>query len=199
MDRPEPPVAVSEFVLGHQPLGRARADLVYGMVAARLTLEVNLRLAVRAAALAFNPPKQVQEPQSENRLDVLAASIATDIEAAIDKCDDDFGFRWLILRGSDLEELAVSLGVLAEELGRADQLWGPLFAAFAFTDRSNAPNGRQAFWIFNFERGSFYPFVPTTYGDRDTRREAQFASAVDGELKLERDRELWFPVWESPV
>jgi hypothetical protein len=169
------------------------------MVASRLTFEINLRLAVRAAALAFNPVDHAWSSKSEKRLDALATSIAADVEASVEQRDDDFGFRWLILRGRNLEDVAISLGVLAEELGRARHPRRPLCAAFAFEDRRDARNGRDAYWIYNFERGAFYPFVPRMYGGRDVEREAQLATAVDGELELECDRGLWFPVWELPV
>ena len=73
----------------------------------------------------------------------------------VETSDDEFGYRWLILRDSDFEDLVVSLNTVSVELqggGYGDRL---LAAVFPFEEK-----GRPIYFIYNFKRGAYYPFVP---------------------------------------
>ena len=63
---------------------------------------------------------------------------------------------------------------------------------FAFTEKA-AP-------IYNFKRGSFYPFVPAA-GDkaRDNERELRLEAQLGAELPFEEDIGRWFLLWDVPL
>ena len=111
-----------------------------------------------------------------------------------ESADDEFGYRWLILRDPDFDDLVVSLNTLSTELqggGYGDRL---LAAVFSFEEK-----GKRIYLIYNFKRGAFYPFVPAP-GDkqRDTERELRLKAQLDKELPFEPEITRWFPLWEIP-
>jgi hypothetical protein len=67
---------------------------------------------------------------------------------------------------------------------------------FAFSDSHQRP----LYWIYNYKRGAFYPFVPAA-GDqqRDTERELVLKAQVGKELPVEQELTRWFPLWGIPI
>ena len=76
--------------------------------------------------------------------------------------------------------------------GYGDRL---LAAVFAFEE-----NGKPIYFIYNFKRGAFYPFVPAP-GDqaRDNERELRIEAQLGAELPFEEDIGRWFPLWDVPL
>ena len=79
-----------------------------------------------------------------------------------------------------------------QESGYGDRL---LAAVFPFER-----DGRPIYFIYNFKRGGYYPFIPAP-GDqaRDSERELRLKAQVGAELPFEEDITRWFPLWEIPV
>ena len=72
----------------------------------------------------------------------------------------------------------------------------PLHAVFKF-DGPDHP----IYWIYNYKRGTFYPFVPQTDSHDKTRQrnnpeEMRLATAIGKELPVEQDFQFWYPVWD---
>jgi len=125
----------------------------------------------------------------------LVQGTASDSGTEVETADDEFGYRWIILRDQDFEDLVVSLNTLSTELqggGYGDRL---LAAVFSFEEE-----GRPLYFIYNFKRGTYYPFVPAP-GDkqRDGERELRLKAQVGAELPFEEDVTRWFPLWEIPL
>jgi hypothetical protein len=70
-----------------------------------------------------------------------------------------------------------------------------LAAVFAFEE-----NGKPIYFIYNFKRGAYYPFVPAKGEQaRDTERELRIQSQLGAELPWEDDMARWFPLWDIPL
>ncbi|HEX4482625.1 MAG TPA: hypothetical protein VH081_02455 [Solirubrobacteraceae bacterium] len=115
--------------------------------------------------------------------------------------DDSYGYRWMILRGPagapSVEDLAVGINAVSgsiETAGFGERL---LCAVFAFVDAKKQP----IYFIYNYKRGSWYPFVPAPGGaqERSVERELQLKAQVGSELPLEPEIERWFPLWGIPI
>jgi hypothetical protein len=177
-------------VLGRREPRRARSELVCGITAARLALETELGLTVRATAVAFDPP----EPGTVAGLDEQLAGIAETNGAMLAGSDDGFGFRWIGFWGASLDDLALAVAMVAEafdEAGRWEQL---VCGVFTF-GRSSGPD---VCWIYNFDRGGFYAFVSLGEDRRDTEEELRLHAAVAHDLRLEPDPQRRYPVWDVP-
>ena len=60
--------------------------------------------------------------------------------------------------------------------------------------------GKPVYWIYNYKRGAFYPFVPAGGGQqRDSERELRLKAQIGAELPIEPELERWFPLWGIPI
>ena len=126
--------------------------------------------------------------------DDLLRSAAKDTGTTVESADDEFGYRWIILRDPDFEDLVVSLNVVSSQLesgGYGDRL---LCAVFQFEG-----NGAPIYFIYNFKRGAYYPFVPSGEKKRDNERELRLKAQLGSELPFEQELERWYPLWEIPL
>jgi hypothetical protein len=62
------------------------------------------------------------------------------------------------------------------------------------------PGAGRVYFIYNYKRGYWYPFVPAA-GDqqRSTERELQLKAQMSGELPIEPELDRWFPLWGIPI
>ncbi len=102
----------------------------------------------------------------------------------------------MVLSDADFEDLVVGINVVSQALqdgGYGDRV---LCAVFAFRDPHDAP----VYWIYNYKRGAFYPFVPAGGEQRrDTERELRLKAQIGHELPIEAELERWFPLWGIPI
>jgi PspAB-like protein len=180
---------------GRRKLKAPAPDRVFAMVTAQVALEAELGLKHRnVAAIVFQPLATGDFEQILKDAEELLRSAASDTGTTTDDHEDEFGYRWVILRDPDFEDLVTALNVVSTELqggGYGDRL---LCAVFAFEE-----NGRPVYFIYNFKRGAFYPFVPKEEKAHDTERELRLKAQVGSELPIEPELERWFPLWEIPL
>ena len=171
-------------------------DRLFAMTTAQVTLDTGLGLRHKdAAGIVFQPLATADFEQIVEETNELVKGTAEETGTQVETSDDEFGYRWLILRDSDFEDLVVSLNTVSVELqggGYGDRL---LAAVFPFEEK-----GRPIYFIYNFKRGAYYPFVPAPGEQaRDTERELRLQSQLGAELPWEADMARWFPLWDIPL
>jgi hypothetical protein len=184
-----------DSILGRTKVKQPAQDRLFAMTTAQVTLETSLGLKHRTAAgIVFQPLATADFEQIVKDTDELLRSAAKDTGTTVESKDEEFGYRWIVLRDDDFEDLVVSLNVVSSNLemgGYGERL---LCAVFSFEE-----NGRPLYFIYNFKRGSYYPFVPSGDKKRDNERELQLKAQIGGELPFEPELERWFPLWEIPL
>jgi hypothetical protein len=128
-------------------------------------------------------------------MEEVVRATAADSGTTVDSTDDSYGFRWLVLKGKDFDDLVVGINAVSSALetgGYGDRV---LCAVFAFEDS----NRRAVYWIYNYKRGAFYPFVPLSAEQRDNERELVLKAQIGDELPVEQELERWFPLWGIPI
>jgi hypothetical protein len=171
-------------------------DRLFAMTTAHVTLETGLGLTHRqTAGIVFQPLGTADFEAILTETEELLRGAAEETGTEVTSSEDEFGYRWLILRDADFEDLVVSLNTVSTQLqgsGYGDRL---LCAVFAFEEK-----GKPIYFIYNFKRGKYYPFVPAR-GDkaRDSERELRLKAQVGAELPFEGDVTRWFPLWEIPL
>jgi hypothetical protein len=174
----------------------AAPDRLFAMTTAQITLDTGLGLKHKGAtAIVFQPLETADFEGILTETEELLRSSAADTGTEVESSSDEYGYRWLILRDSDFEDLVVALNTVSSQLqesGYGDRL---LAAVFPFEDK-----GEPIYFIYNFKRGAYYPFIPAP-GDqaRDSERELRLKAQVGAELPFEEDITRWFPLWEIPV
>ena len=175
----------------------APTDRVFAMTTAQITLDMQLGLkSTGKAAICFQPLATADFEQIVRDMEEVVRSSGADTGTTLDISDDDFGYRWMVLSDPDFEDLVVGLNAVSTALeagGYGDRI---LCGVFAFRDEG----GKRVYWIYNYKRGAFYPFVPAGGGQqRDNERELRLKAQIGNELPVEADLERWFPLWGIPI
>ena len=180
---------------GKRKLKLPATDRLFAMTTANVTLETGLNLKHRSVAgIVFQPLPTTDFQGIVTETEELLRSAAADTGTVVESADDEFGYRWLILRDDDFEDLVVAINMVSTQLqggGYGDRL---LAAVFAYEE-----NGRPLYFIYNFKRGAYYPFIPSGKQSRDSERELRLKAQVGAELPFEEDMARWFPLWEIPL
>ena len=171
-------------------------DRLFAMTTANVTMETGLGLMHgKAAGIVFQPLGTADFDQIVTETEELLAGTAEETGTKIRSHEDEFGYRWLILEDPDFEDIVVSLNTVSSQLqagGYGDRL---LAAVFPYQEK-----GKPIYFIYNFKRGAYYPFVPAP-GEQalDNERELRLKSQIGNELPFEEDVSRWFPLWEIPL
>jgi hypothetical protein len=180
---------------GKRKLQLPAEDRLFAMTTANVTMETGLNLKHRnVAGIVFQPLATVDFQGIVTETEELLRSAAEDQGTVVETADDEFGYRWLILRDEDFEDLVVAINTVSTQLiggGYGDRL---LAAVFPYNEGE-----RPLYFIYNFKRGAYYPFVPSGKQSRDSERELQLKAQVGAELPWEEDMGRWFPLWEIPL
>ena len=180
----------------HKVKGPA-ADRLFAITTASVTLSAAHQIEPGgAAAVVFQPLATSEfDAMLRDMVDVVKATGA-DSGAEVQTRDDEYGYRWMVVRSNTIEDLAVALNAVSSSIETAGYGERLLAAVFAFADA----HGQRIYFIYNYKRGTWYPFVPAAQsGTRNTERELQLKAQMDGELPLESELERWFPLWGAPI
>jgi hypothetical protein len=184
-----------DSILGRTKVKQPAQDRLFAMTTANVTFETSLNLKHRdKAGIVFQPLATADFEQIVKETDELLRSAAKDTGTTVDSKDDEFGYRWIVLHDDDFEDLVVAINVVSSNLESSGYGERLLCAVFAFEE-----NGRPLYFIYNFKRGAYYPFVPTGDKQRDNERELQLKAQIGQELPFEQELERWFPLWEIPL
>ena len=171
-------------------------DRLFAMTTAYVTLDTGLGLGSRGVAgIVFQPLGTADFEGILAETEELLAGTVEETGSTITSKEDEFGYRWLVLADEDFEDLVVALNTVSTQLqggGYGDRL---LAAVFAFEEK-----GKPIYIIYNFKRGTFYPFVPAPGEQaRNSERELRLRAQLGNELPFEEDIGRWFPLWDVPL
>ena len=172
-------------------------DRLFAMSTAQVTMELELGLtSAGKAGIVFQPLATADFEGIVRDMEEVVRGAGSDTGTTIEVTDDAFGYRWMVLVDPDFEDLVVGLNAVSTALeagGYGDRI---LCAVFAFRDSA----GKPVYWIYNYKRGAFYPFVPASgEQQRDNERELRLKAQIGAELPIEADLERWFPLWGIPI
>jgi hypothetical protein len=187
-----------DALLGRRKVaGPAKRDRLFAISTAYVTLQTSFGVRPRGvAALVFQPLATGDFAQIVSEMEEVVRSTGAETGTEIDTMADDFGYRWMVFRDPDVEDLVVGVNAVAEALqvgGYGDRL---LAAVFVFED----DQGKPVYFIYNYKRGLWYPFVPAPgEQQRSVERELQLKAQIGSELPIEPELERWFPLWGVPI
>src|SRR5438876_1796002 len=165
------------------------------MSTAQVTLDANLGMkSTGKAAICFQQIPNADFKQIVSDASELLESAAKDTGTTLEQSEDQYGFSWIVFNDQDFDDLVTSVNTVAGELqagGYGDRL---LAAVFPWQGDS-----KKVDFIYNFKRGSFYPFVPTGDKERDTEEELRLKAQLQQDMPIEPELERWFPLWDAPV
>lgn len=180
---------------GRGKLKAPAPDRLFAMSTAYVHLDAALGIKSRGTAgMVFQPLGTADFAALLRETEELLDSAAQETGTRTETKEDEYGYRWAILHDPEFEDLVVAINTVSSQLdsgGYGDRL---LCAVFAFEE-----NGKPLYWIYNYKRGRFYPFIPTGKQSRDSEREMRLKAQMDDELPLEQEIGRDLPLWDIPI
>jgi hypothetical protein len=195
-------VSLRDILTGRHEVKGPAPDRLFAISTAWVTLQSEHEIEpAGTAAIVFQALATSEFEATLRDMEEVVKATGGDSGTSVSTKDDSYGYRWMVLRNPpqapSVEDLAVGINAVSgsiETAGHGERL---LCAVFAFLD----PQKRSIYFIYNYKRGSWYPFVPDPAApqQRLTERELQLRAQMASDLPLEPELERWFPLWGIPI
>ncbi|MDQ5860462.1 MAG: hypothetical protein M3278_05770 [Thermoproteota archaeon] len=181
------------------------SDLIFSLSSSHITLDRKVGLVTTGRCVLViktNGGQYFREMELEVKRFLDAVETEEDSSAAdlrYDTITDYHGYLWIVLYGKRIEDLLAGLtavGDLVIERGFSNQI---LAAVFQFYNERD--NNQSSFLIYDYKRNKFYPFVPVSHKrkTRNTTEEMRIMETMADEMPFEKDKDLWYPLWNLPL
>ena len=186
-----------DSLLGRSKVKGPAPDRLFAITTAAIALDAGPGIRPRgAAAIVFQPLATGDFAQIVSEMEEVVRGTGEETGTTLDTSDDTYGYRWMVLRDDDVDDLAVGINAVSDALDVGGYGNRVLCAVFAF----QTSDGRPVYFIYNYKRGTWYPFVPAGgEQQRSTERELQIKAATGAGLPFEAELERWFPLWGIPI
>jgi hypothetical protein len=195
-------VGLRDILTGRHEVKGPAPDRLFAISTAYVTLQAEHQIEpLGTAAIVFQALATSEFEATLRDMEEVVTATGGDSGTSVATQDDSYGYRWMILRNPDgapsVEDLAVGINAVSgsiETAGHGERL---LCAVFAFIDAQQ----RRVYFIYNYKRGFWYPFVPDPANSeqRVTERELQIKAQMASEIPMEPELERWFPLWGIPI
>jgi hypothetical protein len=195
-------VGLLDMLTGRHQVKGPAPDRLFAITTAYVTLQTEHQVEpAGSAAIVFQALATSDFETTIKEMEQVVAATGGESATTVSTQDDSYGYRWMLLRNPtgapSVEDLAVGINAVSSSIETAGYGERLLCAVFAFNDA----RGQRIYFIYNYKRGFWYPFVPAAGGaqERSTERELQLKAQMGSELPIEPELERWFPLWGIPI
>jgi hypothetical protein len=196
-------VGLRDILTGRHTVKGPAPDRLFAISTAYITLSSEHQIVPAGkAAIVFQALQTSEFEATISEMEEVVKATGGESGTKVSTQDDSFGYRWMVLRNPDgapsIEDLAVGINAVSSSIESAGHGERLLCAVFSFLDAKQHP----VYFIYNYKRGFWYPFVPAVGGgqqERSTERELQLKAQMAAELPIEPELERWFPLWGIPI
>lgn len=201
-------MGLRDMLTGRHTVKGPAADRLFAIATAYVTLQAEHGIEpAGAAAIVFQALATSDFEAALRETEQVVTATGGESGTTVSTQDDSYGYRWMVLRNPpgqpSVEDLAVGINAVSSSIEMAGHGERLLCAVFAFADAQK----RRIYFIYNYKRGYWYPFVPSGAGaadadhpgERSTERELQLKAQMASELPIEPELERWFPLWGIPI
>ena len=186
-----------DAITGRRKVKAPAPDRLFAITTAQVTLETEHQITNGgAAAIVFQPLDTGGFEQIASDMEAVLRGTGDETGSTIETHADNMGYRWMIVRDDDVEDLAVGINAVSDQLeldGYGERL---LCAVFGFKDAAAS----RIYFIYNYKRGTWYPFVPGAgEHERSSERELRLKAVLAADLPIEPELDRWFPLWDIPI
>ncbi|MGO9344769.1 MAG: PspA-associated protein PspAB [Acidimicrobiales bacterium] len=208
---------IFDTLLGRTKPVRANLDALFSLPSAAVTMQVSAGLVpTDRAGVCFKPPAGQSFADVQTQIEELlrlpeeeSADQAPTTTARVHDVADKYGYRWILVDGTGIEDLVTRVHMVHSSLQDAGWETQLLCSVFGFRhgddsdDSGDTPPANlghsSVYLVYLAKRGTFYPFVPTGREQRDTEMELRLKSTIGTDLPTEPELSRWFPLWDLPV
>ncbi len=195
-------MGLRDMLTGRHTVKGPAPDRLFAISTAYITLESEHQIVpAGTAAIVFQALATSEFEATLRDMEEVVTATGGDSGTKVSTEDDSYGYRWMVLRNPagapSVEDLAVGINAVSTSIETAGHGERLLCAVFAFDDAQK----RRIYFIYNYKRGYWYPFVPLpgSANERSTERELQLKAQMGTELPIEPELERWFPLWGIPI
>jgi hypothetical protein len=200
-------VGLRDILTGRHEVKGPAPDRLFAISTAYVTLQSQYQIEpTGSAAIVFQALATSEFEATIKDMEEVVTATGGESGTKVSTQDDSFGYRWMVLHNPpgapSVEDLAVGINAVSSSIETAGHGERLLCAVFAFNDGSAAgkQSGGRVYFIYNYKRGSWYPFVPAAgVQQRSVERELQIKAQMGQELPMEQELERWFPLWGIPI
>lgn len=182
-----------DFLLGVRNLPVANVDKLFSISTAAVTMEDKIGAKPTGrSGICFKTfeSKGFEEVKS----DIIQILKSNEFGMRSRVVSDEYGYTWIVLEGRDLEDIVTGIHIVSQLLIDAGYEQYILCAVFEFSRKNQI-----IYWIYNYKRGKFYPFIPREKEQsRDMRSEFGLKTLVSDEMPVDDVIEYWYPIWGVP-
>jgi PspA associated protein B len=195
-------VGLRDILTGRHQVQGPAPDRLFAIATAYITLQTAYEIEPTGkAAIVFQPLATSEFEATMREMEDVVRATGGESGCQVASQDDSYGYRWMIVSNPpgtpSVEDLAVAINAVSDSIEGAGHGERLLCAVFAFTEKSG---GRTIYFIYNYKRGFWYPFVPAPGEEqRSNERELQLKAQMARELPIEPEIERWFPLWGIPI
>jgi hypothetical protein len=195
-------VGLRDILTGRHEVKGPAPDRLFAISTAYVTLQAEHQIEpAGSAAIVFQALATSEFEATIRDMEEVVTATGGESGTKASTQDDSYGYRWMVLHNPEgtpsVEDLAVGINAVSSSIETAGHGERLLCAVFAFADARK----RRIYFIYNYKRGFWYPFVPDSSGpqQRSTERELQIKAQMSSELPMEPEIERWFPLWGIPI
>lgn len=182
----------------------AKEDRLFALSTAYVTMESALSITTRgSAAIVFQPLATGDFATVTADVEEVVRATGEETGTTVETTEDTFGYRWMVLRDPDLEDLVVGVNAVRDALavgGYADRVLCAVFAFESAAGPGDTAPARPLYMIYNEKRGHWYPFIPAGgEQQRDSEAELRLRAQLGQELPLEPEVDRWLALWGIPI
>ena len=182
-----------DSLLGKTVLPKARTEKLFAISTAAISLESKGISPGGKAGICFKSMDSSRLKTARSEIEDLLSLSGAETGTGHELKSDSYGFLWVVLEDRDFEDLVTGVHMVSQTLG--DHGFGEwlLCAVYLFKEP------RPVYWIYNFKKGSYYPFVPVGENRRDNAFEFRLRAIMENELPIEKELERCYPLWGMPI
>ncbi len=195
-------MGLRDVLTGRHTVKGPAPDRLFAIATAYVTLQAEHSIEpAGTAAIVFQALQTSEFEATLAEMEQVVTATGGESGTTVSTEDDAYGYRWMALHNPAgapcVEDLAVGINAVSSSIETAGHGERLLCAVFAFTDSQQ----RRIYFIYNYKRGYWYPFVPVpgAKDERSTERELQLKAQMAAELPIEPELERWFPLWGIPI
>lgn len=189
-------MSLFDILLGRTGLPKNAAEKLFAISTATITLETKFGAKPSGkCGICFKPVTSSYFEECEAEIKGLLEVARKETSTQIETVKDNLGYQWVLLVDKEFEDVVATVHMVSQTLqehGFGGQL---LAAVFQFADAE----AQDIYWIYNYKRGNFYPFVPKPNKQRDNPYELRLKAVMEQEMPIEPELERWYPLWDIPL
>src|SRR5947209_6561547 len=95
-----------DVILGRRKMAKPAPDRLFAVSTAYVKFETELGVtSTGRAAIVFQPLSSSDFQSIVSEMETVVRGTASDSGVTVDTSDDSYGFRWLVLKGADFDDL----------------------------------------------------------------------------------------------